>query len=774
MIRRLDAASARKLSAGQVITDLSSVLKELVENSLDAGAHTVTVRIENYGLDKIVVNDDGSGLALGDLLTCEGTVREDASLPLLACRATTKNLLEEADASVAQFRDSLGFRGEALHCLANLSEVSIQTMSAESQPATLCITYDVKTHRTSVSVTQERRHPGTTIVVEGLFRALPVRHREFNKNRKKQLLAATLLMKQYALSHPHVRLLMTHCLSPQSAPATLVSLTGTNDIHRALAEAYGGRYLAELNRVEWEFSFGTITGFVSKVTSGRLSADMQVLALDGRLVDLPIISKAVTDAYAECQPNAAQRAYPVFFLHLSCGNHVPYDVNLEPNKRKVLFTEESKYAEEVHSRALMEFQASTDGIDVDRHIHIERTRRADWKATQDLKLTRTPVSATSFTQFTYRRTDPFLTPSSTDDVLASGLVEMSKIRSSIYYTQTEATILSTGTTVDIESKRISSGSSSASSRCSSTAERSCNEDAPSTRIWKQESPVDSPCIPTQKMGGDESNSPVFLTDEANHPRPAGPRTGMRFPPLTELSMQPLSHRPNECKSIPFKRTRKERQTFTSLTEQTENQLATYLDKSSFKEMIIHGQFNHGFILASLGDDMFVIDQHAADEKFNYECLLSQYSARPQPLLAAVSVSMDPHDVDLAVLHSEELRQHGFIVERGEDANKLLVYSVPVLQYEAVGPHDIVELVQQIALYGNITKPLRSLWHSMATKACRSSIMIGTALSEKTMRSVVSRLGELEQPWNCPHGRPTLRHVACVSSLMRSMKEASAD
>ncbi|RNC35876.1 putative mismatch repair protein MLH1 [Trypanosoma cruzi] len=249
---------------------------------------------------------------------------------------------------------------------------------------------------------------------------------------------------------------------------------------------------------------------------------------------------------------------------------------------------------------------------------------------------------------------------------------------------------------------------------------------------------------------------------------------MRFPPLTELSMQPLSHGPTECKSIPFKRTRKERQTFTSLTEQTENQLATYLDKSSFKEMIIHGQFNHGFILASLGDDMFVIDQHAADEKFNYECLLSQYTARPQPLLAAVSVSMDPHDVDLAVLHSEELRQHGFIVKRGEDANKLLVYSVPVLQYEAVGPHDIVELVQQIALYGNITKPLRSLWHSMATKACRSSIMIGTALSEKTMRSVVSRLGELEQPWNCPHGRPTLRHVACVSSLMRSMKEASAD
>ncbi|RNF07647.1 mismatch repair protein PMS1 [Trypanosoma rangeli] len=200
MIQRLDAASARRLSAGQVITGLPSVLKELVENSLDAGAHTVTVRLEDYGLERIVVDDDGSGMALSDLLTSEGNVKEDVCLPLLACRATTKHQQGDDDASAAQVRDLLGFRGEALHCLANLSEVTIQTMTAASQPVTLCITYDIKAHRTSVRASRERNDPGTTVVVEKLFRALPVRHREFNKNKKKQLLAATLLMKQYALS----------------------------------------------------------------------------------------------------------------------------------------------------------------------------------------------------------------------------------------------------------------------------------------------------------------------------------------------------------------------------------------------------------------------------------------------------------------------------------------------------------------------------------------------------------------------------------------------
>ncbi|RNF00896.1 mismatch repair protein [Trypanosoma conorhini] len=777
MIQRLDAASARRLSAGQVITGVPSVLKELVENSLDAGARTVTVRLEDFGLERIVVDDDGGGIALGGVLTSEGTVREDACPPLLACRATTKHPRGEEAAPAAQARDLLGFRGEALHCLANLSEVAVHTMTAASHPTTLCITYDVKAHRTGVRATRERSAPGTTVVVEKLFRALPVRHREASKSKKKQLLAATLLMKQYALSHPHVRLLVTHCLSPQSAPTTLVSLTGTNDTQRALAEAYGGRHLADMSRVEWEFSFGTLTGFVSKIDAGRLSPDMQVLALDGRLVDLPMISRGISDAYAECQPNAAQRVHPVFFLHLTCDRSVPYDVNLAPNKRKVLFTEESEHTEEVRARALATFRASTDGIVVDRHIRIEQTRRADWKASQDSKLTRTPVSATALTQFTYRRTDPPLTPSSAEDPEATEPVEMSKMRSSLYYTQTEAGSGSTaGTGVGSADDDDASGGSSSPtpSLCSPVAGGPGGEEAALTRACKRARPLDSPDDAAQTAVADGSTSPVFLTDEANQPRPAGPRTGMRFPSLTALSLQALLHPSAEATPTPPGVREKKRQQFGSLAEQTEKQLAMHLDKSSFKEMRIHGQFNHGFILASLGDDVFVVDQHAADEKFNYEALVGQYAARPQPLLTAVPVSMDPHDVDLAVLHSEELRQHGFTVRPGEDANKLLVSSVPVLQYEVVGPHDVVELVQQLALYGAITKPLRSVWHSMATKACRSSIMIGTALSEKTMRSVVSRLGELEQPWNCPHGRPTLRHVACVSSLMAALKQAPAD
>ncbi|ORC92294.1 mismatch repair protein PMS1 [Trypanosoma theileri] len=812
MITRLDAASARKLSAGQVITDLSSVLKELVENSLDAGSRTITIRIENHGLDKIMVDDDGSGMAVGDLLNSEGTVRDDVSVPLLVCRATTKYKNEE-NTAVAQVRDSLGFRGEALHCLANLSEVTIHTMTPNTQPSTISIAYDIKTHSTSVKVTRERQQPGTTVVVEKLFAALPVRHGEFNKNRKKQLLAATSLMKQYAISHPQVRLLMTHYATPQSAPTTLVSLTGTNDMQRALAEAYGGRYLASMARVEWNCSFATITGFVSKSNAGRLSSDMQILALDGRLVDLPLISKAISDAYAECQPNAAQRVYPVFFLHLVCVDSLPYDVNLAPNKRKVFFMEEEKHAEEVRSQAMLTFRASSESINVERHVRIEQTKQADWRATRNTQLTRIPVSATSLTQFTYRRAEP--TPAhSSFEADTSGSVGMSDMCSSLYQSFTKETMDSSkkansdkgsnesqsksscsssssstdssscsgrnnscGCASNRSSKRSScssTGTSPVSSRCSSVIGESNREDVSSLHARKRERLEGSPDFSSSysvskddddEDGDDKYESPIVLTDETNQPRPAGLRTGMRFPSFNELAQQPLIHGISESIPLNLPQGRKGKRMFAGLTEQTEKELAMHLEKSSFKNMTIHGQFNHGFIIASLNDDLFVIDQHAADEKFNYETLMREYVAKPQPLVTCVPVPMDPQDVDLAVEHSEELRKHGFIVKRGEDANKLLVSAVPVLPYEVVGPHDVMELVQQLVHYGTITKPMRCVWHSMATKACRSSIMIGTVLSEKTMRSIVSRLGELEQPWNCPHGRPTLRHVGCISSLM---------
>nr|CCC93204.1 mismatch repair protein [Trypanosoma congolense IL3000] len=773
IMRRLDGESARKLSAGQVITNLSSVIKELVENSLDAGACNLAIFIEDYGVGCITVDDDGRGMGLSHLLDDVGCVKEGVCVPLLASRATTK-VKETDDVYGSQSLDTLGFRGEALHCLAQLSEVTVSTMSESTQPTSLCITYDSKSHLANAVATSERRGVGTTVTVRKLFAGLPVRHADFLRNRKKQLLAATTLVKQYALSHPHVRLLMTHRVTPESAPVTLVSLTGTNDPQRALAEAYGGRVLAGMVRVEWEVCFGTIIGYVSKVGGGRVTTDMQVFALDGRLVDLPAIAKAISDAYGECLPNAAQRVFPAFFLHVHTGDDVPYDVNLVPSKRKVLMAEEMRHAEEVHSCALRSFQVSSEGVDLDMHGRVGLGRSTERKTPQEAKLVRTPISATSITQFTYQPSDVQPLSVSQEEAPASTM-EMSTLCSSLYFDHLGSSDSLEGSKLFSESASTSSTEhvTSESSQCSSSDGLESTSDSDSHRHSDRKRGRSEVSPEEEPMGGDQP-AKTFITDEGNMQRPVGPRTRMKFPSLSELAQRPLVRPISKYFTATGEYGDGGTPSFSKLLEQSEKELKLHLDKCSFKDMVVHGQFNHGFIVTSLGDNIFVIDQHAADEKFNYENLMSRYVAKPQPLISPVAVPMEPQTVDLAIDNSDELQRHGFIVRRGEDDNRLLVHSVPVLPYEVVKPHDVMELLNQLTLYGVINRPMRCVWHSMATKACRSSIMIGTVLSEKTMRSVVSRLSELEQPWNCPHGRPTLRHIARISSLASTMMRASSD
>jgi DNA mismatch repair protein PMS2 len=218
----------------------------------------------------------------------------------------------------------------------------------------------------------------------------------------------------------------------------------------------------------------------------------------------------------------------------------------------------------------------------------------------------------------------------------------------------------------------------------------------------------------------------------------------------------------------------------------EAELTAALDKKAFKDMRVIGQFNCGFILALLGRDLFIVDQHAADEKFNYERLLRSYQPKPQKLVKGIPVPVEPLELQLMLEHRASLAEHGFMFDEPQNmtddgienaectssaskkcatmgSSSITVTAVPVLQYDEVHASDIHELSEQLVQQGTIVRPLRAVWHSIATRACRSSIMIGKRLDLRVMGEVVEHLSELDLPWNCPHGRPTLRHLGVVPS-----------
>ncbi|KAI0070234.1 DNA mismatch repair protein MutL [Panus rudis PR-1116 ss-1] len=205
-------------------------------------------------------------------------------------------------------------------------------------------------------------------------------------------------------------------------------------------------------------------------------------------------------------------------------------------------------------------------------------------------------------------------------------------------------------------------------------------------------------------------------------------------------------------------------------------LSRVINKSDFSTMGVIGQFNRGFIIVRrrkkderklLMDDLFIIDQHAADEKYNFEDLQettvieSQRLIRPQPLELAAS------DKLLAIENADVLRRNGFEVEvdegiMDEGGHRLKLIAQPVSKSTEFNMKDLEEIIHLMHDYpqGHMVRcsKARSMF---ASRACRKSVMVGMPLNAKQMRTIVRNMGSMNQPWNCPHGRPTMRHLSDI-------------
>ncbi|KAG4435684.1 hypothetical protein IFR05_008819 [Cadophora sp. M221] len=217
------------------------------------------------------------------------------------------------------------------------------------------------------------------------------------------------------------------------------------------------------------------------------------------------------------------------------------------------------------------------------------------------------------------------------------------------------------------------------------------------------------------------------------------------------------------------------------SEQAEEKLSLTISKADFAKMKIVGQFNLGFILATrasgsnsedgvmTADDMFIIDQHASDEKYNFERLQATTIVQSQRLVYPKTLDLTALEEEIVMENLAALETNGFIVtvdESGESpvGNRCQLVSLPLSRETAFSLTDLEELIALLAEHppGTVPRPAK-VRKMFAMRACRSSIMIGKTLTHKQMGKVVTHLGELDKPWNCPHGRPTMRHLCGLGS-----------
>lgn len=305
IIKQLDSVTINKIAAGEVIDRPASIVKELIENSLDAGASSITVNVTDGGNQQIKITDNGKGLSRTDLIMA----------PL---RYTTSKISLAEDIYSS---NTFGFRGEALasicHC-AKLTIISKQKSSAA---------YKIEAFQDQITIPEVTTHPeGTTLCVDDLFHELPVR-KKFLKTASTELSYIIDICLQFSLIHPNVSFKLI------ANEIEKINTTGVTDLHDLLILTYGKSLKDKCIKVEESIGPIEFSGYISDPTLTFSNRQKQIISVNKRLIKNPLIYKSIAETYKD---QIAFKRFPLIVLDLKIQNSL-VDVNIHPQKQDIKF-----------------------------------------------------------------------------------------------------------------------------------------------------------------------------------------------------------------------------------------------------------------------------------------------------------------------------------------------------------------------------------------------------------------------------------------------------
>ncbi|EDO31419.1 predicted protein [Nematostella vectensis] len=763
----IDRKSVHQICSGQVVLSLATAMKELLENSLDAGATSVDVRLKEHGSHSIEVSDNGAGV-------------EPQNFEALTLKHYTSKLKDFSDLSAVE---TFGYRGEALSSLCALSDLSITTRHI-SQTAGTKLDYD---HNGKLkSKLPCAREQGTMVTVLNLFSTLPVRHKEFLRNIKKEFVKLVHVLQGYCLISAGTRITCSNHVAGKRS--TVVSTHGSLQIKDNITAVFGPKQVqsllpfkqlqpseedcTELNLSvvsNSESNPFTITGFISKADhgSGRSSSDRQFFFINKRPCDLPKVSRVVSEVYHMYN----RHQFPFVMLDISLKRDA-VDVNVTPDKRQVFLQQEKLLLATLRTSLIKMFDPGTSTYEVNQKVFTQ------------IKLSPSPTQASHFSLA------PGDNPSGNNAYAATsvGKYEKSCVRQKNFLNSL-------------------SNFKRKFSELSPCGEKKQNEpvakQARLTEIFCKNEDKEIICSEFSENSGSEISGIITEGDDEIGLSSAGQHEEQmervhRGNQPTKVKEILLLKEDNKNDSLALDSSRKtvevefsmeklrsrSHSLNTSITQNAEvrifrakispennsaaeEELTKNIEKGSFARMEIVGQFNLGFILAKLDNDLFIIDQHASDEKYNFEMQQRNTVLRNQRLIIPRKLELTAVNESILLDNLEIFRKNGFEFQIDDDApatQKVKLVSVPTSKNWTFGVEDVEELIFMLSdAPGILCRPTR-VRKMFASRACRMSIMVGTALSHAHMQGIVGHMGQMEHPWNCPHGRPTMRHVVNLAML----------
>lgn len=702
-IQILDTATINQIAAGEVVERPASVVKELMENAIDAGATAVTVEIRDGGIGFIRITDNGCGIPKDEL-------------PLAFLRHSTSKIRTAQDLLTVS---SLGFRGEALSSIAAVSQVELITKTAGSLTGSR---YQIEGGKEK-GLEEIGAPDGTTFISRNLFFNTPAR-RKFLKTAATEGSHVADLVEKIALSHPEisVRLIVNN--------QNRLHTSGNHNLKDIIYTIYGRETAANLLPVKAESELARIGGFIGKPALARGNRTYENYFINGRYIRSGLISKAIEDAY---KSYVMQHKYPFTMLQLTVEPEF-IDVNVHPSKMELRF----KDGEGMYQLVYQAVAGALAGKELIPQAGVGKEEKEE----------ETGIPPTD-------------SPAPTAPSASAGRKEMHREPEPFEKRRMAAMGLGVREPGAAYGESFRPGTGDEARRM--TGDRSPWSGEGPARKSMDGGPEGSEGSVRKFVGGGLEGS----KEPARTPGYIGPAGGMGSFSRTD-SQDTGSANAAAGTNPPAARDPAPENPAASAEKAAPDPKPEQMQMFDGRLLSPQARYRHRLIgqvfetywLVEYNDQLYIIDQHAAHEKVLFEKNFASLKSREytsQLLSPPIILTLSMQEADLLTRHMEVFTRVGFEIEPF-GGNEYAVRAVPDNLLSLAKKDLLLEMLDGLSEDGG-SQTAESVYDRLATMSCKAAVKGNNRLSEREANELIDALLKLENPYTCPHGRPTIISIS---------------
>ena len=699
----LDDLTINQIAAGEVIERPASVIKEMVENSIDAGATSVTIEIKNRGISYIRIQDNGKGITKDDV-------------ELAFERHATSKIRSSQDLENVQ---SMGFRGEALASIAAISDIELITKTENEEIGTKV---NVK-GGDILGIEECGAAKGTAITVRNLFYNTPVRYKFLKKDFTETGYIEDVVTR-IALVHPEIEIKLIN------TGKTVIQTNGSGDLKNVIYSIYGKEIAQEILYVDYEYEYIKVKGVIGKPQIARSNRSNQIFFVNKRYVKDKTLTSAAEQAFKGMLP-IGKFAFLVLDVEMPPKK---VDVNVHPAKLEVRFEDENTVFKSVY-HSIKDTLLKQDLIP-------EREKNKEIKeATKDaFKITNMTVANVIKensniepikNEFQEKNEEPIK-----DSIITSSMnaieklkefqnqmkreIEEKKYNNEIYRTQENVTVQE----IDESEKNIT--------------EESINivtepDESNSTNLEESK---------TEEIEENKQNGEISVEKKDGN-------TTFEEMYKQLFGKEPYGGRKQE----------ERKEEYEVFDEIEDNNLSVFEETEDYKvsQYKFIGIVFNTYIILEIGKEMYIMDQHAAHERIMYEKVkenfYSETEKNSQMLLLPDIITLTHKEMNIAKDNIYLFEKAGFVLEEFGD-NTIKLSGVPDICIDLDTKELFMETLDEINTVARTAKQEKEE-KFIATIACKSAVKANMVLTKEEVDSLMQELLKLPNPFTCPHGRPTV-------------------